>query len=183
MKTSEEYPYAQKNLELMLLRRGFSTVIKRDEDLKDVGTLTVVEHPGTKEYIYTYMTTPGEKVFVQKIREIIIHEDKKRVIIIVHDRPFTADSKSTIQINNVFMFETFHYDELMYDPISIISKPYKLYKGEPIKELSKLPKICDVITRYYAFQPGSVIQVEDERTGIPCLYLVIKGLNDDYKRK
>lgn len=178
----EDYPYVQDNLELMLSRRGFSNVVKKEENIKDVGTLTIMENPGTKEYIYTYFITPGDKVFVKKIREIIVQEEKKHTIIIVHDMPFTSDSKSTIQVNNVFVFETFSYDELMYDPISIIPRPYELYKGPAIKEVSKIPKICDCITKYYAFKPGSIVQVEDERTGIPFLYLVTKTVSDDRKR-
>lgn len=179
----EDYPYVQDNLELMLSRRGFSKVVKKGEHIKDVGTLTIMENPDTKEYIYTYFITPGDKVFVKKIREIIVPGEKKHAIIIVHDMPFTSDSKSTIQVNNVFVFETFSYDELMYDPISIIPKPYELYKGPVIKEASKLPKICDAITKYYAFKPGSIIQVEDERTGIPVLYLVIKAVSDDTRKR
>lgn len=167
-----DYPYVQDNLELMLTRRGFSTVVKKLESIKDVGTLTIMENPNTKEYIYAYFITPGDKVFVKKIREIVVQEEKKRTIIIIHDKPFTADSKSTIQVNNVFVFETFEYDELMYDPVSIIPKPYRLYDGPDIEEPSKIPKICDAITKYYAFKPGSIVQVEDERTGIPFLYLV-----------
>lgn len=178
-----DYPYAQKYFELMLNRRGFTNVVKKGENIKDVGTLTIMENPETKEYIYAYFITPGEKVFVKKIREIIVQEEKKHTIIIIHDMPFTSDSKSTIQINNVFVFETFSYDELMYDPISIIPRPYKLYKGPAIKEITKIPKICDAITKYYAFPPGSIVQIEDERTGIPCLYLVIKTVSDDVRKR
>lgn len=179
----EDYPYAQKHLELMLARREFTKIVKKQEPVKDIGTLTIVENPTTGEYIYTYFITPGEKVSVKKIREIIVQEEKKRVIVIVHDMPFTSDSKSTIQVNNVFVFETFSYDELMYDPISIIQNPYELYTGEPIKEVAKIPKICDAITKYYAFPLGSIIQVRDERTGIPCLYVVVKVVTDEVRKR
>ena len=179
----EDYPHVQSNLELMLTRRGFSTVIKRSEDIKEVGHRTIMEHPETQEYIYVYFITPGEKVKIKKIREIIIREEKKRLILIIHNMPFTSDSKSTILVNNVFVFETFYYDELMYDPISILPRPYTLYTGPPIKELIKMPKLCDCITKYYAFPPGSVVQVEDERTGIPCLYVVIKVFADETRKK
>ena len=90
-------------------------------------------------------------------------------VIIVHHLPLTREAKIRIATMSV---ETFFYSELSYDPVSIIDNPYVVYE-HPVKEKDKLPKISDVITRLYGFKKGTVIYVKDERTQIPCLYLLI----------
>lgn len=171
-----------KNVILMINRRGYTEIVTKKSTLKEVGDFSVARNPETLENISIYFIIPGEKVSIKKIREIIKHSLKKRVIII-HDMPFTPESKNTVQVNNIFIFEVFTYDEMMYDPLSIIDNPYKLYTGPPIKEINKIPKICDIITKYMAFPTGSIVMVDDFRTGIPFLYVVLKSIGDDVRKK
>ena len=170
------------NVTLMVKRRGYSEIILGRDNLKDVGEFSIYRNPENVEHITVYLIKYAEKVSIKKIREIIKHSLEKRVILI-HDMPFTPDSKHTIQVNNVFIFEVFTYEEMMYDPLSIIDNPYKLYTGPPLKEINKLPKISDIITKYMAFPVGSIVQVDDYRTGIPCLYVVLKVIGDELRKK
>lgn len=173
------------NTNLMLHRRGCTKIIVENCKLKDVGEFSIAMNPTTMEHVSVYFVNRDEKVSIVKVRNIIKNSTKHSInrVIIIHDLPFTSESKHTVQVNVVFTFELFTYDDMMYDPLSIIDHPYELYTGPPLKEISKIPKICDIITKYMAFPAGSVVHVKDFRTEIPCLYVVLKSIGDDVRKK
>lgn len=183
-----DFETAVANATLMVQRRGYTESVAKLGTLKDVGHVSISRNPSTSDLISTYFINRDEKVSVKKMREIIreievVQKSIKKRVIIIHDLSFTPESKHTVQVNNVFVFEVFTYDEMMYDPLAIIDNPYELYTGPPIKEIGKIPKISDIITKYMAFPVGSVIVVKDDRTGIPFLYVVLKSICDDTRKK
>ena len=153
--------------DLMLTRRGYTDQLSLDREKR------IYQHPDTK-LILTVFLIYKEKTNNKKIIQFLnqLQDFDWEKIIIIHEYNLTTDARKIIEEN--LCFETFTFDELSYDPISSLFEPYNLYKGPPIKDLTNLPKIQDIITRYYAYKPGSVLQIRDFRTKIPALYLVIK---------
>ena len=98
------------------------------------------------------------------IMKTIISTSKIKHIIIVHEKSLTPDAKQAISTNKLFLFEIFSFDEMSYDPISIVPPHSVLDEALRPKEWKKLPIILttDIIARYYNFKRGSVIKVEDE---------------------
>lgn len=192
MKCTQEYETVLANVLLMLKRRGCTDVITYRKEQKDLGELVIVRNPTTKEMVYVHFIIRGEKVSVGKMRFMIgdggntttsEQDVVKKRIVIIHDFPLTPDANTAVAANTVFVFEMHNYDDMMYDPLEYIDNPYELYTGPPIKEINKLPKISDVITRYMAFPVGSVVAIKDFRTHIPALYVVMKSLGDDIRKK
>lgn len=183
----DNYEIALANTALMVRRRGYSEILTERSSLKNVGDYSVARNPKNGDVISTYFITRNQKVSVKKMRDILrelnaVPQAIKRLII-VHDLSFTPDSKQVLQLNVVVVFDVFSYDEMMYDPLSIIDHQYELYTGPPIKEISKLPKISDVITKYLAFPFGSIVVVREFRTQIPVLYVVLKSIGEDIRKK
>lgn len=162
------------NAALMAHRRGFCELVSIDDDCI---TARRSGHGGTCFIFFV----EREKVTIKRVGSIIKAvggRDRPESIIIVYFIAITPDAKTALASNGAFKFETFTAESMSFDPISIIDNPYVLYDGPPIKEKSALPKIGDCITRYYNFPIGSVIYVVDPFTEIPCLYTVIRPIEE-----
>lgn len=138
----------------MLNRRGYdqlvedeSEYIKMVNDAEEPIMVFFVEHTKVKIDIV--------KMIIAKVKFIYN-------VIIVHAKSLTPDAKYTLSFNKLFHFETFTFDEMMYDPIEIVPI-HRLYKGK-IKEQNKLPIIMatDIIVRYFDFKKGSIIEIDDD---------------------
>lgn len=109
-----------------------------------------------------------------KVIKSIISITKTEHIIIVYAFSLTPDAKQIV--NNafsltpdvkqctdtqVYRFEVFSFDEMSYDPIDIVPSHVKI-NNKPA-EWNKLPIILttDIIARYYWFQHGDVIAIDE----------------------
>ena len=187
MNCTEEYEKAVANVLLMLRRRGFTDVVTGRIKIKDVGESLSVRNPSTMEVISVYFITRGEKVTINKIRSIVggVNGEQnvaKKRCVIIHDLSLTSEANAAVHINNVYAFEMYLYDDMMFDLLEIV-QPYELYTGPPIQEVNKLPKICDAVTKYMAFPIGSVITSKDSFTGIPSFHVVVKSIGHDARKK
>ena len=155
------------NCDLMIFRRGYTEQLSIDREKR------TYRNPQTN-LVVTLFLIFKEKTNNKKIIQFLnqLRDSNWEKIILIHEYSLTTDAKKIIEEN--LCFETFTFDEMSYDPIASLVEPYDLYTGPPIKEVNNLPKIQDIITRYYAFKPGSVLQIKDFKTKIPRLYLVIK---------
>lgn len=102
------------------------------------------------------------KVKIDIVKMIISKAKYVYNIIIIHAKSLTPDAKYTLSYNKLFYFETFSFDEMMYDPIEIVPT-HILFTGK-INDVMKLPIILlsDIIVRYYDFKKGSIIEIEDD---------------------
>lgn len=103
------------------------------------------------------------KVKIEIVKMIISKAKFVYNVIVVHAKPLTPDANYTLSFNKLFHFETFTFDEMMYDPIAIVPT-HRLYRGDPFKEIHKLPVILstDIVVRYFDFKRGSVIEIDDD---------------------
>lgn len=173
---------AFKYTELMVYRRKYTNVIERGK-LNGVDDFVRINQPHTNKEVIIYYIKRGEKVTIQKIRSIIDMLVGNPRIIIIYDTIFTPDAKQATNVPDSYVFESFTYDEMQYDILSLIDNPYELYNGVIFKDINKIPKICDIVTKYHAFPYGSIISVKDDRTKIPVLYTVNKIIVDDIRKK
>lgn len=136
---------------LLLNRRGYKTK-------KNNNNLYGINADG-KEIICYFVE--NAKVTIDVIKTIL-STSKIKHILIIYSKSLTPDAKQAISLNKIFLFEIFSYDELSYDPISIVPKHTKINKKP--KEWHKFPIILntDIIARYYGFQRGDVIAIDEE---------------------
>jgi hypothetical protein len=157
------------HIHLMMSRRHFvfhSTFDKDDEKML---------FKSEKQIICVFVI-PVEKVNNKKIIQIIhkLESSDWDGVIIVHENCLTSDARKTVKENA--KFETFDFKDMCFDPIEATSdQPYFLYDGPPLAETHLLPKINDIITKYFGFKPGSIVYSPDFRTSIPYLFLVVKS--------
>jgi DNA-directed RNA polymerase subunit H (RpoH/RPB5) len=156
---------------------NLSKIIKANMDIVKENTIKMLHLRGyTKitedEPEYIKMTTDDESIMVFFVEHTKVKIDIVKMIIskakfmynviIVHAKSLTPDAKYTLSFNKLFHFETFTFDEMMYDPIEIVPT-HKLFEGN-IKDVIKLPIILlsDIIVRYFDFKKGSIIEINDE---------------------
>lgn len=152
----------------MLNRRGYSEQLSIDREKR------TYRDPQTNLVINVFLIFK-EKTNNKKIIQFLnqLRDSNWEKVVLIHEYNLTTDARKIIEEN--LCFETFTFDEMSYDPTISLNEPYVLYTGPSIKEVNNLPKIQDIITRYYAFKPGSILTIKDFRTKIPCLYLVVKA--------
>lgn len=151
----------------MITRRGYTEQLSIEREKR------TYRNPCTNHIITVFLIFK-EKTNNKKVIQFLnqLRDSNWEKVVLIHEYSLTPDARKIIEEN--LCFETFTFDEMSYDPIGSLIEPYVLYTGPPINEVNNLPKVQDIITRYYAFKPGSIIQINDFRTKIPCLYLVIK---------
>lgn len=100
--------------------------------------------------------------------------------ILVHKNSLTPDAKNALEIlqhvrdeslnDTKPVFSMFTYDEMSFDLIETVP-PHSLVAGPKPKELQKFPIILatEPVARYYAFQRGDVIRVEEEADDGPTV--------------
>lgn len=145
----------RKNAIKMLQRRGYDTVKENENEY-----LKIVNSE-TDDSVMVFFVE-HTKVKIDIVKMIIAKAKFAYNVVIVHAKPLTPDAKHVITFNKLFHFETFFFDEMMYDPIEIVPK-HTLYEGK-FKEISKLPVILssDIIVRYFCFKKGSVVEIDDD---------------------
>lgn len=137
----------------MLNRRGYDKLVEDEAEY--------IKMINDDEAIMAFFVE-HTKVKIDIVKMIISKVKFMYNVIIVHAKSLTPDAKYTLSLNKLFHFETFTFDEMMYDPIEIVPV-HRLYKGK-IKEESKLPVILstDIIVRYFDFKKGSIIEIDDD---------------------
>jgi len=114
---------------------------------------------------------PINKVSIQVIKNIMSFsttQHRAKHIIICHVLSLTPDAKQIVELNSShntpYFFETFTFDFLSFDPIIISTVPSHTKVSIFPKELTKLRRILstDVICKYYGFQIGDIILLNEE---------------------
>lgn len=145
----------------MLRRRGYVHLVENvvPEYLK------MTDHKDDPIMVFFIEHT---KVKIEIVKMIISKAKFVYNVIVVHAKPLTPDANYTLSFNKLYHFETFTFDEMMYDPIAIVPT-HRLYTAEPhhnnkLNEINKLPIILstDLIVRYFDFKRGSIIEIDDE---------------------
>ena len=132
-------------IKLMLKRRGYVDIVDDGENIIADGEIIV------------FFVKKG-KLTIDVVKFIINQLGDITKVIVAYGKSLTPDAKNILSLKKALItFETFHFDELMYDPIR-----YKVEKEE--QKIKKLPLIhqSDIVCRYYNFQPGDVIRIEED---------------------
>lgn len=137
----------------MLNRRGYDTLVENETEY--------IKMTNDDESIMVFFVE-HTKVKIDIVKMIISKSKFIYNVIIVHAKSLTPDAKYTLSFNKLFHFETFTFDEMMYDPIEVVPT-HRLYEGK-IKESNKLPVILstDIIVRYFDFKRGSIVEIDDD---------------------
>lgn len=153
-----------KNVKLMLDRRGYNNEFLEQLTITNkyphiVRTNKILSDDNSIMAVFI----DGSKVTIDVLKIIMTLQPLVKRIIIIFAKSLTPDAKHAVSINKIFCFETFSYDEMLYDPIIIVPKHYKLLDTSDIKEINKLPIILstDRIARYYNFNRNDIIAIEE----------------------
>lgn len=104
------------------------------------------------------------KVNIQVFKTILAQSVSKHIVI-VHAMSMTPDTIKSFNVskhvNSPYFFESFTFEEMMFDPISIVDE-HKLVNEKP-NFWNKYPIILstDIIARYYLFKNGDVIAIKE----------------------
>lgn len=152
--------------ELMLHRRGYKNITYLDDN-------DMPRFVAYKETPVLLLFTLNEKINIKTMRTIMtfsvpVHNAKHVILVYSSGSEYdlTPDARQIVKANSTpfspFFFETFTTDELSYDLISLVPRHELVTTFTGNKR--KIPRIfsSDIVSRYYNFQPGNVIKIEDD---------------------
>lgn len=133
---------------LMLQRRGYDVTVTESAD----------SHLRIPDALVVFVS--DEKVSINHMKNILTLRIDTETIFIIHGKTITSESKNIIATTkNV---ETFTYDEMGYDILKVIPLHSKV-DGQKHKDWKMFPvlKSTDTACRYFGFNKGDVIRIED----------------------
>jgi len=151
--------------ELMLTRRGYIIGDFTDIDEKGVPgkkpRLVVTKPDGTQAIVFfVHKKRKTDKITINVVKAIIAMAKEITHILIVHDTTLTSDAKQTTNSDNIYQYETFTFDELSYDMLSIQHHPPDItFVRSPLSG-SKLPILLstDPLARYLGIRHGDIVK-------------------------
>lgn len=148
------------SITLMLTRRRYGDIGPINTSLPNIASFTAQRNDDTTDSYFVVIVSKT-KVTIDILKKILTISGASKQIVIVYEIALTPDAKQAIEINRTITFQTFCFDELMYDPILVAPKHYLV--TEPCKEWNKYPVLLstDVIAKYYHFKRGDIVAVEE----------------------